>query len=124
MLAAEPDEELHALLRECEAIDRACAHAVQPCRMSRGACGFDDEDAACCVCFEALNAPEAQLWRCELCQNTTHAECFDKWRRHNNTCPMCRHVSSHEQDGTACCCMMSLALFSFVGQNLAKLHGE
>ena len=115
-MAADVDEEHRALLRECDAIDRACANAVQPVHMDREACAA----ASCCVCFEPLSLP---LWQCEQCGNPTHEHCFSKWRTINNSCPMCRHsVSSSRDEGTACCCILACALVSILSENVKTQH--
>lgn len=80
---------------------------------------------ACAICFEEYAASD-KLWVCERCANCVHADCMNRWRKYNKTCPYCRHApeTGASQEGVCCILMCGLALLSALSPaiGIEKMH--
>ena len=48
-----------------------------------------DSNEQCCICLEPLDKNVVKIKSCN-CKNYMHSECLLRWRKKNNSCPLCR----------------------------------
>ena len=120
---------LASLLDEYDSVDLACAcAAISPgpskVTMPERHC----EQATCAICFGGMgDTCDSTIWTCEMCNNSLHADCFARWRRHSKrgpTCPYCRHVCKEEPEGLegrCCAIFLGLALLG-LAESAVKAH--
>lgn len=50
----------------------------------------EEVDYDCAVCYDAMAQQERKAV-CPQCKKHIHHACMEVWRRHSNTCPLCRY---------------------------------
>jgi hypothetical protein len=66
---------------------------LELCSRIESICLEPGKNSDCAICFENF-VDNSVLFKCRVCHNAVHSECFTKWQKfNNNSCVYCRTIA-------------------------------